>query len=38
MIFSEPKRGSSFSFTLPPELVHSAQTLKSQPAKKSAGG
>lgn len=38
MIFSEPKRGSSFSFTLPPELVHSAQTLKSQPAKKAAGG
>lgn len=37
MIFSEPKRGSSFSFTLPPELVHSAQTLKSQPAKKAAG-
>lgn len=37
MIFSEPKRGSSFSFTLPPELVHSAQTLKSQPVKKAAG-
>lgn len=37
MIFSEPKRGSSFSFTLPPELVHSAQTAK-QPAKKAAGG
>jgi len=38
MIFSEPKRGSSFSFTLPPELVHSAQNVKSQPAKKAAGG
>jgi two-component system phosphate regulon sensor histidine kinase PhoR len=37
MIFSEPKRGSSFSFTLPPELVHSAQTVKA-PAKKAAAG
>ncbi len=37
MIFSEPKRGSSFSFTLPPELVHRAQTEK-QPAKKAADG
>jgi two-component system phosphate regulon sensor histidine kinase PhoR len=26
MIFSEPKRGSSFSFSLPPELVVGVQT------------
>ena len=38
MIFSEPKRGSSFSFTLPPELVHHAKTSKPQLAKKAAGG
>ena len=34
MIFSEPKRGSSFSFTLPQELVLSSHQNKSKTSRK----